>query len=537
MSGPTSSDDASRRRPSASADGTRSAPTAPRGRGPLTSSSARGAASGPSTSSRPSLWRVLPVVLLLVAVPVAGCVGGQGGPGGAEENATDGDPGTGPGGEGPPVDGEPGAGETQHVHDRWWTGPDQLSGERTDTITLVEGTTYTIRSFRENPGEDPTRPTSSCPSIPDSAVCAGFAVVTPDETETGTRIVPPGTAKITIELEYDDQELKGNGSGIHVWYQGRIASTEDLWLTIGQDAMPAEPGTTVTIPGIDVRQTDDGHARSSAWRWLLEIRGNPVMSMNAHFTDPDGIDVKVTIKAHRGEGPLPLEPPHPTFYQDDPDGATDTYLIGRFSGRTEGQFVHAGFTSGELPSGCNYRPFNQCMPLAFFQDGLIWHTAPGYAGGRLQTTRSEWSQLEESRVVPLVPPGTELVKAVVRFSPESASEHGEVEVCLRTRTTDSQPPEGRVQPPCVPFDGQDEIALEVPIDGGDVDSWYANNWEGRNRSRWTFLVQIRAPEGQSLGSSATLYQPGTFQGAFEAVFLASSEPNLDEVPEWVSFGP
>lgn len=488
---------------------------------------------------------VLLAAAVLVVPAMAGCIGGGSGPqdGPAQEGPGDG---TGPGED----DGTPQNATAEHVHDRWKAGPDQLSGGATDTITLVDSRTVTIRSFRQ----DPEDPTSECAGQPQGdGQCWGQKIVTPDPTETGTKIVPPGTGSLTMTFEYDESELTYyNGSGgVHVWYQSRKTRTETSghWRPAGSDAMPAASGRTVTLENLTLDEEDNGHASSSAWRWRLGIRGNPTPESpvypNAHFTDPDGVEVTVTIEAHRQPGDLPLEPPHPEFYDEDPDGPTRVYQTGALTGETEGRFVHGAVASGELPDGENYCPTDQtCAPATVFEGGLLWWTQPGFVGAR-KDDRSQyrpteaWSRLDTDFAASLVPPKTTLVVAVLRFSDDAASEHGEAEFCLRTRTSAAETSQGEIaneDSACEVYDGQDEIKLTEVITSGQVDSPYADNW-GQNASRWTFLIQLRSAGGQSLSPVGTAYQPGTFSGSFSTAFFVTSEAQLDPVPSWATFEP
>lgn len=475
------------------------------------------------------------VVVLFVGVALAGCVGGGSSAGADDGNDTsqiDPDDPDAPTTTGP---GEAGSGEAKHVHNRWFDNDQQLPpGSEVDELTLAASTTYTINSFVTDTS-DPRFPLDNCPNA-GTEVCAGKVIVTPDETEDGTRVVPPGTERITVTLDYN----KGSYRNLKIWYQDPNARDDAVWMPLsGQEG--AEPGETMTIPAegspknISVDpdtdlSPDDGHASSSAWRWLIEVRGNPAPgpATTPSMTGPDGLDVDVTITAHRQDAPLPLEPPHPTFYEEDPMAETSVYQIARVSGTTNGQFVHAGPLMAEM-DGCHYEPQEgaPCLP-ARSGSGLTWYTVPGFEGTR-NLDPQEWTDIKGERLAKaLVPPQTEQLVTAIQF--DGGQTQGEIEVCLRARTSPSQPSNG-VELDCAAYAGEDELVFQIPVQDGETDSFYASNWGGNN-SRWQFVLQIRAPQ-QAQADVFPVHSPGTFSGSFDAAILATSQTNMSAPPGWV----
>lgn len=474
----------------------------------------------------PNPWKapaaVLLVVLMLVVVPLAGCVGGadsssdgnetdDGTPGDDDDDQRDLDP-----------DEDPGD-QVAHEHNRWYENEKQLPpGTETDQITLVDGS-YTIETVQEDPNE----PLSRCPS--GMQLCHGSIIVTPEATgEARTRVVPPGTDRVEVTLEYS----QGSYRDIAAMYQDPVTRGSGQW-----QGTTVASGDTWTIHNVGFDDAgpdpDNGHAYSSQWRWLLEVRGNPVPVLTApSMTGPTGLEVDVTIVAYRQDGPLPVEPPHPGFYDDDADQPTDTYEIARVSGSTQGQYAQAGPVYHEASNTCTTRIAEQCLPVGF-SPGLVWTTKPGYDGFRAGADE-EWAGKEiqgDPYTTAQVPPKTSELVAFIDVQ-GSTGEAGTVNICLNKRTSPRQPNFG-LEIACVEYTGQSRITIRHPVK--ELDSYYANNWGG-NASRWQFFVQIQSPETSASVEPFTFHEAGMFEGSFEARILVTADAALEGPPGWLGIG-
>lgn len=496
------------------------------------------------TGTDPDLGRTLLLIaatISLLVVPLAGCVGGAD-PGSTEGEQADGDGDDGDGdGDGPGTGtGEDPDAEQAHVHDRWYATPDQRPpGEEADKIALIDSS-HTIQSTTD----DASEPVDTCRQGGGEQItpCWGTALVTADpagEEGAGTKIVPPGTEKVTVEIEYDQSGLPAGGYwGIDIFYQHKGIAGGAHWIKLtGQD--PAADGDSFEISPVDINgnstaEPDDGHAEVSQWRFWLEVRGNPTPADPAgHFTGPDGVEVELTVEAHRDpSGDLPLEPPHPTFYEDDPNGPTDVYEIARVSVDSgSGQFFQVGPVFGKTGGECvGEISEDLCLPFRT-GDGLVAQADPGFDGRR---AGEDAEKLDANRSAPLVPPASELLKAYVSVDGDVNPE-GQIEVCVRHRTSifDSHLGEP-FGDECQVLDGsQDQLEFTHVVDG-QWDSYYASNWDGE-LSRWQFLLQVRSPDSAApdVANMLSFHEPGTFSGTVDATIVATDETTLEEAPSWV----
>lgn len=479
-----------------------------------------------TTSNNP--WNapaaVLLVGLMLVVVPLAGCVGGadSSDDGDGPEQGTPDDDGQDPdtlppgGGEG----GDPG-GQVAHEHNRWYDTDDQLPpGTELEEITLVDDT-YTINSIQQ----DPNDPLSRCPT--GMQFCWGSVIVTPQATtEARTKIVPPGTERIEVTLEYS----QGSYRDLKAWFQDPVTRGA-VWNPLA-DSFP--PGHTATVHNIGFNDSgpdpDNGHAYASQWRWLIEVRGNPAPVVPLpSMTGPQGLDVDVEIVAYRQDGPLPKEPPHPGFYAYDAVDPTDVYEIARVSGETQGQYTQAGPVYVEENNDCPTRISGECVPIGF-SPGLAWKTKPGYDGFRSGSDETwDGKAIEgEPYAAALVPPGTSNLVAFIDID-GSPGDVGEVQFCLNKRTSPVQPNFG-LEIGCETYTGQDRITFEHPVT--ELDSYYANNWHG-NSSRWQFYVQIQSPDSGTSVEPFRFHEAGLFDGSFEARIVATANATLEGPPSWL----
>lgn len=461
---------------------------------------------------------VVGVVLLLVAVPLAGCVGGSDGAGSSSDDGPLPDGQT--DGEGPAGNGTgPGAGDAgAHTHDRWRSGPDQLQGDPVEKITLVDGT-YTIDAFNES---NPEKPDNGCRMSGGDALCYGKKIVQPMDSGEGTKVVPPGTGNITVKVSYD----QGSYEGIAAFYTNRFYKSQSgrtPWQNVAEE--PMQDGDEARISALSWRTADDGHAHTSQWEFLFEVRGNPVPGPLAYsFTDHDGLDVDIKIVAHQDPNvpPLPLEPPHPKFYGEDPDGNTSVYRVATVGGDAS-DFTHAGPGYGSV-GGCYWQTGVVCLPYTI-GEGLTWVTAPGYKGATQDDyTENKQKLPDDGLTSPLVPPGTAKILVEVEFS---NSEGDGVELCLLADNGDGAP-----YTECQDPTQGDSLTYSVPIDGG-FDSYYANNW-GTNASRWTFYLHLQSASEVASYDAFSVREPASFSGTFSATIVASEEAGLEEVPSIVA---
>lgn len=455
------------------------------------------------TMTAPTLRPHLRVLALMVTVaflaaPLAGCIGGQGG---------------GPADPGAAVDGN-GTDETDlpagvdatdlrpHVHDRWV----DASGQSVEEIAVVDRTVTIDAVSQDNP-----RVIDECRLPPIDGgplLCLGKSSFFPGTWPDGTgKIIPPGTAQIDVTLQFS----QGDFEGLRFYYQHRMSQGQ--WKPLGEFA----PGDTNTIRPVPVQISDDGHASVSAWRFHVEPVGNPTAVPDGQVWYGEG-DIQVQIVAHRQDGPLPLEPPHPLFFDND-DPPTDTYRVSHVQAEV-GRFAQAGRTHVEQ-NGCGTSVAGACTPAEANSQGVFWTLSPGYVGTRLGDAEPP-AQLSGDHDVALVPPTTRLLAGTVRV--EGTSEVP-VDVCVRAM---SMPEEGPYGLPleCKTFQGGTlEFTVERPVTDREVDSFYTDN-TGQNASRWTFLVQIAAP--QLAGGT---HSTGTFAGSVEAAVFVTQTDQF-QMPEW-----
>lgn len=432
-----------------------------------------------------NLMLAVATVLVLIAVPLAGCVGGSGQSAPSADEAQDTvDDATNA------TDGASSDDLKAHVHDRW-------DGEDKVTVVDQEITIEPISQDHPQFVEQCRRP----PSREGPMLCFGTETVYPDtDGETGA-IVPPGTEKVDVTLDF--------GSGfeqVRVLYQDRMSQGQ--WQRLGS----FESGDTMTIEPIPVVKSDDGHAKVSAWKFLIEPEDNPWPAGDQSVWYGEG-DVQVTVEAHREEGELPLEPAHPDFWEE-----TSTYKIGQVEGEA-GSLIQANRVHTE-ENTCGPGVGETCAPTQFNSNGIIWTVGPGYEGRRLGSTERP-SELSGEHTRALVPPESQTVAAKIDVD---GSTQAPVEVCLRAMTSPDQGPYGEVVE-CMDYSGGDETwTIERQVSEREVDSFYTDN-TGQNASRWTFMLQVRAPE------TADQNTVGAFDGTVSMSVFVTEEASFS-LPAW-----
>lgn len=450
-------------------------------------------------------WPIVVAVALLVVVPLAGCIGGPGsssapqapGGGSGQGGGSGSDDGSGSDGSSGDGDGASTSGNRPHVHDRW---EDQEARTLVDQTVTVEAIT-----------QDEPLLLRQC-KFSNRNLCLGSATFAPEaQGGTGT-IVPPGTANLEVTLDYDTADF----AGLRLYWRDRIASggCQPGW---GCRAV-ASP-TTFEINITDERQTDDGHASVSAWRFILDAYQVPGVDQPGQgaFVHYGEGEVDVEIVAHRIEGELPLEPPHPEFWTN-----TSTYRVGYLQGSTD-QMGQAGFVYAEQnppEDACPTSFRDACIP-AGAGTGLVWDIEPGHEGRRTRYRGGEnLSQLDPARAVALLPPktGTIGVRATVEGQVTA-----ETRLCVLGFHSPGQ--DDPVQIGCQNFqEGSWTQDWTYAVPETQVDSFYADSW-GDNSSRWNFRVRLSAPDqGPTYGASA-------FSGSVTVAIFATEDTEFS-MPEW-----
>lgn len=442
---------------------------------------------------------VAAAVLLMVTTVLAGCVGGGGdidGPGeGGITNGT-GDGLTGSNGTDGSLDDL-----RAHVHDRWF----DASERPVEELTVVDGTFEVVAADPDDPSL-----ARECRYAARS-VCYGSVEFRPTIRSDGTgAIVPPGTSHLTIDVSYDPSDFPR----LLFYTKDRVASGN------GPDGrhvdLIVEPDTTFELNLTDVRQADDGHAEVSAWSFVVEPFGNPTGQATDTLSYGEG-PVTVTVTAHRVEGPLPLEPPHPTFWE-----STSIYRIG-YLADTVADFAAAGPLWAEPdhpPEACPTGLGSVCLPVGG-GDGIAWEIVPGLQGFRTAARGSvERTEMAGPSWAGLVPPGTRLLTTRVLVEGEAS---GNPQICLHgwsTRRIEDAKTLG-----CGSLaSGTLDTTWDLAVTGRDVDSFYANN-TGQNSSRWFFRLTLGT---ESVGSTGGVAR---FSGDVTLALFVTDEDTFSE-PAW-----
>lgn len=335
--------------------------------------------------------------LLLVAGPLAGCIGGTGsqepgpsaaGPGdqGNLSNATNeteqlrnksvievrnGTP-TNPN-------------SSFHPHDYWDVGEEHVLIDTTRTIDWGQYMQDCL-----------PREGLLCYEYP------SFEVNVPIDTEDfEPNMVFPGTGRMNVTLEWESQTPSSlessSGSPLQPGVCIVYTAQGSLWCEgAARGDIPlhtfSEPGTwTITDPShLNEDTTDPPHSVKSDWRfkvWACNPPGGgvPCAAPNAGMTE---FNLKVSI--FRGERDLPLDPPHFDFYGDRPSAALlEDYTVaadegGQVPRHTLGEFY--GSTQDE--------------------ERVIWYVTAGTIATADQEDRSE---------IPIVAPGTQSMTVKVRW--------------------------------------------------------------------------------------------------------------------------
>lgn len=270
--------------------------------------------------ARPSHLIPVAVVLLLLTL-LAGCIGGSGEQSVDSGNTTDDEPllnvsnGTGsqivfnrsnvPTAEN----------STIHVHNYW---------DGSDTWTLIDG--------MKLPGFSDQGVVETCRQSPRPGYCPPDGrrqVVIPVKPDAARpNFVYPGTGKITFELDWSGSirtpiTVCSNSEG-QLPAKIRCRDPETASGVQFQSHTFEQPGTwTIDGPAVNSQERwDVPHTSKSKWRFVIhaETCGDEIVesgSLLRRCYPETGIDsFTVTLKVHRGDKDIPIEPPHLDFYQD-----------------------------------------------------------------------------------------------------------------------------------------------------------------------------------------------------------------------------
>lgn len=368
------------------------------------------------------------IVVAVLAVALAGCVGGQAPGNGSAPTET--------GGSGNASDAlrQPSVAQTTpHVHDLW---------KGRDRITLVDREVQ-INATRTDPTGGPlTRSVGINDCYAEDQIefgvwCLGRAVadVRPSGDPARPRVVPPGTWAVSVSVTWEEPTITGVG------VEAITANDDGVWMG-DVDTSGGEVRFNATRFGDDrsyvpLLASDDGHATDSKWRFALTASGD----FGGFAAVADGT-LHVTAEAHRMDGTLPFEPPHPDWYAD-----ADTY--------------HVGYGSDTA---------NNAYRVA-------------YAG-------TEWVEVDLTPRNP-IPPGTREVVVAVNVTDDSPTSDRdrtspEVELTYEHDGGESWYTEQvEVQPETVE---EGRRIYRIPVDDEMTDSLYT--CAGRN-STWSFRLQVQ----------------------------------------------
>lgn len=449
------------------------------------------------------------VGLLFLVTPLAGCVGGgDAGPSSTADDADDAANTTGN------LTGVSQADLRPHVHDRW---VDPVTGQSLEQVELVN---RDIQIDAQNSSR--SVPVNFCQqgegSAQEASVCIGQKELFPGFWGNGEqKIVPPGTSHLEITLDFNANDF----SEVAFYFQDRTTQQYEMLTNESNGGNFAPGGDTKELP-VSVKQSDDGHAHVSSWKFLVEARGVPgAGNPNAANVEYGEGTISVTITAHRVDGELPLEPPHPLFWGND-EPPTTVYQIGQL--RAEDAFTQVARLTLE--------PEDQAWS---FQGegakgkGVIWQIPTGFEGRRLNAQGNYPNKLGGDFTTSIVPPKSRLLVADVKVDGEVQAGNNPPIVCVFGQDIPGKGFRGVKQlgDGCQTFEPGMEFTAKRQITNRDTDSFYTNTSTSLSRSRWTFYVQIKASnDGQGVTQ---------WSGSVQADFFVTDQTQF-EMPEWALAG-
>lgn len=449
--------------------------------------------------------------LLLVAIPLAGCVGGGGdsgpstGPQANDSNNTSN------------LEGVSAADLRPHVHNRW---ENPVSSQSIDQVVLFDetltvnatGTQYNqppMFNSCENQAGDPQSLT---------AQCYGDRQFVPQRWANGEqKIVPPGTSHVEVTLEFNAQDFEQ----MALYYKHRDSGAQWVHHTNSSNGGLYQPGGDNRSIPVTVQMSDDGHAHASAWAFSIEARGNPAGDASptgdTHYGEGQ---VTVKVVAYRQAGDLPLEPPHPLFYQNQ-DPPTHVYKIGELSGETTG-FTQVGRMVTEIDQD---NPGASKAPT-LAGDGLRWEIPVGFTGSRppAYADPDPAQKISGEFTAQIIPPTTQLIYAEVVVNGEEATSTG-TQICLMANDIPGEG-WGNARPigECKDLASGETLTFQTQIKNRQTDSFYTPSDTEISFSRWTFWIQIR-PSSQESGAIVQ------FEGDVSANLFISDQSEFT-MPSW-----
>lgn len=268
------------------------------------------------------------VTVTLVGVSLAGCLGAS-----APNDTPDGDDPSGAGTSNRTLGGgNPGAtsqGPRPHTHDFW---------KGRETIPVVDREVSIQAANTDTDGDGPlverVGPNScSGGTIDIAAWCLGRRRFVPEPWgDDLPKAVAPGTSHMTATATWSDETITGvelsaiapDGREVHF---GEVEDSGGTVRLLAEDVREPDPWGFDDEPGevnlsmmYPLAVVDDGHADQSAWTFVMTATDGAFGSSLASVAHGS---VHWKIEAHRANGSLPLEPPHPDWYAN-----TDSYHVG-----------------------------------------------------------------------------------------------------------------------------------------------------------------------------------------------------------------
>lgn len=203
------------------------------------------------------------------------------------------------------------AANRSHVHDLW--------GNRT-TRLLFEGSVQIRALERGSPDEiglTYCEPSQATIVVTTCYGRTGFRPV-PGPDLQDRPVVPPGTDAVHVKVSWDDPAITGvhvTADPAYVREQVPVGTANESGRTLTLEASKVD-GSWSMFP---LNWTDNGHAKTT--RWTFGLR-----AASAHQVALADGNVTLEIRLERGEGTLPIEPPHPDWY-----AATSAYNVGSAS--------------------------------------------------------------------------------------------------------------------------------------------------------------------------------------------------------------
>lgn len=400
--------------------------------------------------------QAIAVAACLTILLVAGCLGeGSGLDDTAPEASGDDTGGTG--------DAHPDTADRPHVHDRW-NGRSRVTvvGRTVSTGTLAD--LDPRRSVWEN-----AYCVLACPSVIKFAPREG-------------NIVPPGTENVTFTASWNASAPPRNEILVSASYMAANMTSFEVF------ASDIDSGSTHQIR-TTVPMADGGHAKQSLWRFRLTVaQCSQDAGCFTGRTEVEPFEVEVTVMAHRTNGTLPKEPPHPDWWTDGP-----ARTVATVQGRADR--AGAGAYSANLSD-----------PLS----------NPSVSTG--------YVYLPGERVEP-VPPGTQVLAARVNWTNQAPlSAAAGAEPWLSYRNSGGQTFFRNWEAERV---GNGTAVFIKPLQGNQTDGMYS-----RNRSRWSFLFGFEGERETGLNDPSlpgrSVTSPYHFDGNYTLEIRAF---NATELPE------